>query len=337
MKVSIVVPLYNEVDNVARLVDAIASSLQAVDYEYELIAVDDGSTDGTHAALTKLVDQYSCLRVIELRRNYGQTAAMSAGIEHACGKVVVTIDGDLQNDPRDIPKLIAKIDEGYDLVHGWRKDRQDPWLSRRLPSLLANRLISAATRFPCHDLGCTLKAMRKEIAADLRLYGEMHRFIPILAHWHGTRCTETITRHHPRLHGRSKYGIFRTFAVLLDLVTVLYITRFSLKPMRLFGGLGMMAAVSGVICGLFAFVMKVGAGFDLTGNPLLYASLFGIMIGLQFTLMGMTAEMHTRTHYESQQRRPYAVSRLRGFESESASFGENSRGIPSPAANDQAA
>src|SRR6185295_9368831 len=167
--------------------------------------------------------------------------------------------------------------------------------------------------FPVHDLGCTLKAVRREIAADMRLYGEMHRFIPILASWHGAKCTEIVTRHHPRLHGKSKYGILRTFAVLLDLITVLYITRYSLKPMRLFGGLGALSAIGGMACGLVAVAMKLVAGFDLTGNPLLYASLFGVMIGLQFTLMGMTAEMNTRTHYESQERRPYAVSRLRGF------------------------
>jgi hypothetical protein len=175
-------------------------------------------------------------------------------------------------------------------------------------------LIAATTRFPVHDLGCTLKAVRREIAADLRLYGEMHRFIPILANWHGAKCTEIVTRHHPRRHGKSKYGILRTFAVLLDLITVLYLTRFSLKPMRLFGGLGVLSALGGVTLGIVTIIMKLVGGFDLTGNPLLYASLFGVMIGLQFTLMGMTAEMNTRTHYESQERRPYAVSRLRGFD-----------------------
>lgn len=320
MKLSIVVPLYNEVDNVAQLVKAISIALESVRYDYELIAVDDGSTDGTRALLAQLVETNPRLRVIELRRNYGQTAAMSAGIEHAAGEVIVTIDGDLQNDPNDIPALVAKIDEGYDLVHGWRKDRQDPWLSRRFPSLLANRVIAAVTKFPCHDLGCTLKAMRREIAADLRLYGEMHRFIPILAHWHGARCTEIVTRHHPRRCGKSKYGIMRTFAVLLDLITVVYLTRYSLKPMRLFGGLGALAAAFGIACGFAALVLKLAMGLDITGNPLLYGSLFGIMIGLQFTLMGMTAEMNTRTHYESQQRRPYAIARFRGFTDHSRQY-----------------
>jgi glycosyltransferase involved in cell wall biosynthesis len=314
MKLSIVIPIYNEVDNVRPLVDAVTAALASVSYDYEIVAVDDGSTDGTREALARIVNSNPRLRVVELRRNYGQTAAMSAGMEYATGEVIVTIDGDLQNDPADIPLLVAKIDEGYDVVHGWRKDRHDPWLSRRLPSLLANRLIAAATRFPCHDLGCTLKAMRREIAADLRLYGEMHRFIPILANWHGAKCVEVVTRHHPRRQGRSKYGIMRTFAVLLDLITVVYITRHSLKPMRLFGGLGALTAVGGLMLGFIALAMKLAAGFDLTGNPLLYASLFGVMIGLQFTLMGMTAEMNTRTHYESQNRRPYAVSRIRGFE-----------------------
>jgi glycosyltransferase involved in cell wall biosynthesis len=260
-----------------------------------------------------LVQTEPRLRVIELRRNYGQTAAMSAGIDYATGDVIVTIDGDLQNDPKDIPAMLAKIEEGYDLVHGWRKNRQDPFLSRRLPSLIANRLISTTTRFPIHDLGCTLKSMRRDIAADLRLYGEMHRFIPIFANWHGARCVEMVTTHHPRRQGKSKYGIMRTFAVLLDLMTVVYLTRYSLKPMRLFGGLGALAGLAGIACGLAAIAMKIFAGLHLNANPLLYASLFGIMVGLQFVLMGMTAEMHTRTHYESQGRRPYAIGHLRGF------------------------
>lgn len=305
--------MYNEVENVVQMVDAITTALQHVDYEYELIAVDDGSSDGTREKLARMVESNPRLRVVELRRNYGQTAAMSAGLEYAAGDVIVTIDGDLQNDPGDIPMLVAKIDEGYDLVHGWRKDRHDPFFSRRLPSMIANRLIAVSTKFPVHDLGCTLKAVRREIAADLRLYGEMHRFIPILANWHGAKCVEVVTRHHARKHGKSKYGIMRTFAVMLDLITVVYLTRFSLKPMRLFGGMGAMAAIGGVALGFIAIVMKLVAGFDLTGNPLLYASLFGVMIGLQFVLMGMTAEMNTRTHYESQSRRPYAVSRCRGF------------------------
>lgn len=313
MKLSVVIPLYNEVENVGLLMDSLATALEPAGYEYELIAVDDGSTDGTREALAQMVEANRRLRVIELRRNYGQTAAMSAGIEHASGEVIVTIDGDMQNDPADIPRLVSKIDEGYDLVHGWRKDRKDPWLSRKLPSRLANRLIAAATRFPCHDLGCTLKAMRRDIAVDLRLYGEMHRFIPPLAYWHGAKCAEIVTKHHPRTRGKSKYGIMRTFAVLLDLITVLYLTRYSLKPMRLFGGLGALSIAGGVLMGMIAIAMKLFADAHLTHTPLLYASLFGVMVGLQFILMGMTAEMNTRTHYESQERRPYAVSRLRGF------------------------
>ncbi|HVT27115.1 MAG TPA: glycosyltransferase family 2 protein [Lacipirellulaceae bacterium] len=329
MKLSVVIPLYNEVDNVGPLVASFKSALGSVPYDYELIAVDDGSTDDTREALARLVQENQNLRLVELRRNYGQTAAMSAGIEYASGEVIVTIDGDMQNDPADIPAMVAKIDEGYDLVHGWRKDRQDPWLSRRLPSLLANRLISAATGFPCHDLGCTLKALRREIAVDLRLYGEMHRFIPILAGWHGAKCTELVTRHHPRRHGKSKYGILRTFAVLLDLITVLYITRFSLKPMRLFGGLGALSMLGGMALGAAAIVLKLVTDFDLTGDPLLYASFFGVMIGLQFMLMGMTAEMSTRTHYESQQRRPYAVSRFRGFDGALTNIGRRSSAVES--------
>jgi glycosyltransferase involved in cell wall biosynthesis len=313
MKVSIVTPICNEIDNVGPLVDAVVAALAPTPHDFELICVDDGSTDGTREKLAELVKSEPRLRVVELRRNYGQTAAMSAGIEHATGDVIVTIDGDLQNDPNDIPAMLAKIDEGYDLVHGWRKDRQDPWLSRRLPSQIANKLISKTTRFPINDLGCTLKAMRRDIAADLRLYGEMHRFIPIFAHWHGAKCVEMVTTHNPRRQGKSKYGIMRTFAVLLDLMTVVYLTRYSLKPMRLFGGLGAISGLAGIAFGVAAVAMKVFDDFHLNTNPFLYMSLFGIMIGLQFVLMGMTAEMHTRTHYESQDRRPYAVAHLRGF------------------------
>ena len=259
MKVSIVTPIYNEIDNVVPLVDAVVAALAPTSHDFELICVDDGSTDGTRQKLAELVKTEPRLRVVELRRNYGQTAAMSAGIEHATGDVIVTIDGDLQNDPNDIPAMLAKIDEGYDLVHGWRKNRQDPFLSRRLPSQIANRLISKTTRFPIHDLGCTLKAMRRDIASDLRLYGEMHRFIPIFAHWHGAKCVEMVTTHHPRRQGKSKYGIMRTFAVLLDLMTVVYLTRYSLKPMRLFGGLGALAGLTGIACGIAALAMKVPA------------------------------------------------------------------------------
>lgn len=313
MRVSVVVPVFNEIDNVEPLRDAACKALTATGRAFEVIFVDDGSTDGTREKLRRLTAEDERLRLVELRRNYGQTAAMSAGIDHATGDVVVTIDGDLQNDPADIGAMLDKIDQGYSLVHGWRKNRQDAWLSRKLPSKLANRLIAWATGFPCHDLGCTLKAMRREIAADLRLYGEMHRFIPILANFHGAKCLEMPTRHHPRLAGKSKYGILRTFAVLLDLVTVVYLTRFSLKPMRLFGGIGALSMVGAGLCAAAAVAMKLAQGFDLTGNPLLYAALFGAMAGLQFLSMGMLAEMGTRTHYESQGRRPYAVDRLAGF------------------------
>lgn len=314
MHVSVVVPIYNEIENVVPLCDAVCKAMDAAKRPYEVVLVDDGSTDGSREKLRDLARADRRLKVVELRRNYGQTAAMSAGIDHASGDVIVTMDGDLQNDPADIAMMLDKIDQGYSLVHGWRKNRQDAWLSRKLPSKLANKLIAWATNFQCHDLGCTLKAMRREIAADLRLYGEMHRFIPIMANFYGARCTEVVTTHHPRRAGVSKYGISRTFAVLLDLVTIVYLTRFALKPMRLFGTIGAGAMLTGGVFGLAAVGMRLFADFDLTGNPLLYAALFSQMAALQFLSMGMLAEMSSRTYYESQGRRPYAVDRVTGFD-----------------------
>ncbi|TWT88992.1 Undecaprenyl-phosphate 4-deoxy-4-formamido-L-arabinose transferase [Pseudobythopirellula maris] len=318
MHVSVVVPIYNERDNVEPLCDALRNSLGPSAHDYELILVDDGSTDGTRERLRGLAAEREEVRLVELRRNYGQTAAMSAGLEFACRPglpegAVVTIDGDLQNDPADIPLVVDKLAEGYGMVHGWRRNRQDKWLSRKLPSLLANRLISWSTGFKCRDLGCTLKAIRRDIAADLRLYGEMHRFIPIMVHWHGARCTEIPTHHHPRLHGESKYGIGRTFGVLMDLVTIVYLTRFSQNPMRLFGGLGAVATLLGGAMGVVSLAMKLFGGADLTGNPLLYAGCFAGLAGLQLLLMGMIAEMASRTLYESQGSRPYAIESTAGF------------------------
>jgi glycosyltransferase involved in cell wall biosynthesis len=309
MDISIVVPVYNEVDSIGPLYTSLRSTLDAVKGEYEIVFVDDGSRDGSTEKLEQLAANDDRVKVVQLRRNFGQTAAMAAGLEHAQGDAVVTMDADLQNDPADIPQMLRKLDAGYDLVHGWRRERQDTFLNRRLPSLVANWLIARVTGFPVRDLGCTLKVMRREIARELTLYGEMHRFIPILAHWQGARCVEVETRHHPRRYGTTKYGISRTFRVVLDLITVKYLIRYSTSPMRLFGGIGLGCAAVGLVCGLAALAMKLG-GFDVTGNPLLYVALFSEMLGLQFFSLGMLGEVCARIYYESQGRKPYTVRRL---------------------------
>src|SRR3954470_11815625 len=239
MSVSLVIPMYNERDNVQPLYEQLAVVCARLPEPVEILFVDDGSRDGTAARLDELAAKDERVKIVRFRRNYGQTAAMQAGLGHASHSIVVTLDGDLQNEPDDIPMMIAKLGEGYDLVHGWRKERQDAFLNRKLPSKIANWLISRVTRFPIHDLGCTLKAIRRDIARELELYGEMHRFIPILAHQRGARCVEVETRHHPRRFGRTKYGISRTFRVVLDLITVKYMLDYFASPMKLFGQIGL--------------------------------------------------------------------------------------------------
>ncbi len=309
MDLSIVVPIYNEVDSLSLLYRSVCEALASLGRSFELILVNDGSTDGSGDLLDHLAIRDQRVRVVHLRRNFGQTAAMSAGIDHARGQVIAMMDADLQNDPNDIPKMLAKLEEGYDLVHGWRRHRQDAFLNRKLPSYVANRIIAWVTGFPVRDLGCTLKVMRREIADDIRLYGEMHRFIPILAHWQGARCVEIETKHHPRRFGQTKYGISRTFRVILDLLTVKFLIQYSTSPMRLFGSLGLGCTMAGCVAALAVFLMKLISGFDMTGNPLLYLSLFGFMTGVQFFSLGMLGEMSARTYYESQGRKPYAVRR----------------------------
>ncbi|MFQ5732880.1 MAG: glycosyltransferase family 2 protein [Planctomycetaceae bacterium] len=313
MSVSVVVPIYNEIENVRRLYAALTSVLEPLNRPYEIILVDDGSTDGTLDVLRDLAANDSHLRMIEFRHNFGQTAAMYAGIQAAACDIVVTMDGDLQNDPADIPMMVAKLESGYDLVHGWRKERKDPFLSRRLPSKIANGLISKVTGFPVHDLGCSLKAIRRDVAQELRLYGEMHRFIPILAHWRGAKCVEVVTRHHPREYGQSKYGIGRTLRVLFDLITVKYLTRYSISPMRLFGMVGLLCGCVGAASAAATVGMKVFQQVDMTGNPLLLLAAVSIMLMLQFLGMGMLGELCVRIFYEFEQNVPYAVRHRLNF------------------------
>jgi glycosyltransferase involved in cell wall biosynthesis len=312
MSLSIVVPMYNEVENLDRLVETLRRELDPQGQPYEIIVVDDGSTDGSAERLDELAAEHDCLKAVHLRRNYGQTAAMDAGIHLATGEVIVTLDADLQNDPADIPTMIAKLEEGYDLVHGWRKDRHDALVSRRIPSRVANWLISRVTGFPVHDLGCTLKAMRRETAHELHLYGEMHRFIPILAYWNGARCAEMVTRHHPRTAGTSKYGISRTIRVLFDLVTVKYMIQYLSSPMKLFGMLGLAAGFVGMTSATITFAMWLD-GFHLSRNPLLLLSIFAGFVSLQFFVLGLLGELGVRTYYESQAKRPYGIRRTVNF------------------------
>lgn len=307
MKISVVIPLHNEQDNLRLLYEQLCEALPKLGRPFEILLVDDGSTDATPRLLRELAGQDQRVKVVLFRRNYGQTAAMQAGLDMASGDVIITMDGDLQNDPADIGMMLDKIEEGYDLVHGWRKDRQDAWLNRRLPSQMANWLISRVSRFPIHDLGCTLKAIRREIAQDLELYGEMHRFIPILAHWRGARCVEVVTRHHPRRFGQTKYGISRTLRVLLDLVTVKFMLDYFASPMKLFGMFGLGSAAAGLAAGLATLLMKLTVNFDMTGNPLLLVSAFCGLVSLQFFSLGLLGEVSARIYFSRGERQHYTV------------------------------
>ncbi|QDT66016.1 glycosyltransferase family 2 protein [Calycomorphotria hydatis] len=325
MDVSIVIPLYNEVENIADLYAAVTAVTTKLDREWELILVNDGSTDGTTQKLKEIAQRDSCVKVINFRGNFGQTAAMEAGLKAACGDAVVTLDGDLQNDPTDIPKLLEKLDEGYDLVHGWRKDRQDALVLRKVPSWLANRLISWVTNVPVHDLGCTLKAMRREVAHELCLIGEMHRFIPILAAQRGAKCAEVVTKHHPRTKGTSKYGISRVPRVLLDLLTVHYLTRYLVSPMKFFGMVGFACAGLAALSGFATIAMKVTAGIDMTGNPFLLLTVLSVMTGVQFLAIGLLGELLTRIYFESRGLPPYAIREQLNFQEPEAIEGPHLR------------
>jgi glycosyltransferase involved in cell wall biosynthesis len=287
-----------------------------MDETYEILLIDDGSTDGSWEQMRGLAAADRHLRIARFRRNYGQTAALLAGMQLAEGDVIVTMDGDLQNDPDDLPMLVEKLSEGYDLVHGWRKHRQDAFLNRRLPSMIANWIISRTTGFPIHDLGCTLKAIRRDIAQELELYGEMHRFIPILAHQRGARCVEVVTRHHPRRYGKSKYGISRTLRVILDLITVKYALDYFASPMKLFGSLGFLCALIGVGSGFTTVAMKLVGQTDMTGNPLLLLTIFSLTASLQFFSLGLLGEVCARIYYGMQTKQNYAIRELVNFDHE---------------------
>jgi glycosyltransferase involved in cell wall biosynthesis len=304
---SIVVPIYNEEENIPHLHGRVSEAMAGSGIDYELILVDDGSSDGSFPLLREIAEGDPRVKVIRFRRNFGQTAAMAAGFDAARGEVIVPMDGDLQNDPADIPMLLAKIDEGYDVVSGWRKDRQDTFINRRLPSILANGLISRMTGVHLHDYGCTLKAYRREVLDGVNLYGEMHRFVPALASQVGARVTELPVRHHPRLHGTSKYGISRTTRVVLDLMTVKFLLSYSTKPIQLFGKWGIYTILAGFATGSLTLWMKFFEGMSMNRNPLLIVTAFLLFGGVQFIALGLLGEVNARTYHESQRKPIYVV------------------------------
>ena len=314
--VSVVVPIFNELKNTPLMYEELTAVMQDCDREYELIFVDDGSIDGTRDCLKELAAKDHRVKLVLFRRNYGQSAAMLAGLQHANFEYVVTIDGDLQNDPKDIPMMLNQLDDGYDLVHGWRKDRQDKLLSRKIPSKIANWLISRTTNFPIHDLGCTLKAIRREIASQIELYGEMHRFIPILAHKLGAKSIEVVTNHRPRQFGETKYGIGRTTRVVLDLMTVKFMLNYLSSPMKLFGKLGMWVTGVGFASVYATVALRLFAGIDMTGNPLLLLGVLSVILGVQFFSLGLIGEMCVRIYYANEKNSPYQIRETVNFVAE---------------------
>jgi glycosyltransferase involved in cell wall biosynthesis len=309
--VSVVIPIHNESPNLPELYREFTATLEAWGGAYEILIVDDGSSDDSFDRIAALQAGDARLRVIRFRRNFGQTAAFAAGFAHARGRLIVTADGDLQNDPADIPALVARIDEGYDIVCGWRQDRKDPWLTRRVPSMLANWLISAATGVHLHDYGCSLKVFRAEVVKPLRLYGEMHRFLPAIASEMGVRIAEVVVNHRPRRHGRSKYGLGRTVRVILDLVTVKFLLSYSTRPLQIFGLVGLAMAVPGLaISGWLAYLRLFG-NESIANRPLLLFGVLLVFTGVQLVTLGLLAEIQARTYHESQNKPTYAIRDIR--------------------------
>ncbi len=305
--ISVVIPLRNEAPNLLQLHRELTETLEASGRPYELVFVDDGSTDETFRMLADIHASDPHVVVVQFRRNFGQTAAFAAGFAHARGLVIVTSDGDLQNDPRDIPLLVDKLQEGYDIVCGWRRSRKDPWLTRRIPSMLANRLISWTTGVRLHDYGCSLKALRSEVVKPLRLYGEMHRFIPAIASEQGVTIAEVEVNHRPRRFGRSKYGLSRTVRVILDLVTVKFLLSYATRPLQMFGPTGLLIGLTGVaITGYLGYV-RLFTGQAIGDRPLLLLGILMVFAGLQLVTLGLLAELQARTYHESQGKPIYVV------------------------------
>ena len=308
MKVSIIVPVYNEEESLGLLYDAVEKSAKIMDYPWELILVDDGSQDGSLEKIRSIVKEHpDTVRAVILRRNFGQTAAIAAGIDHSSGEIIVLLDADLQNDPADIPLMVDKLSEGYDLVSGWRYNRQDKFLTRTLPSHIANSIISAVTGVKLHDYGCTLKAYRREVLTGFRLYGEMHRFIPVYANSVGAKIVEVKVHHHARKFGKAKYGLERTFKVILDLFTVKFLTSYSSKPIYLFGGTGLGLITFSIFTILYLGGRRIIAKISPFSSPLFTIAVMIAIMGFQSILMGLIAELLARTYHESQNKAVYTV------------------------------
>ena len=312
--ISVVVPVYNEVASLPILLDRLQEALGALGTPYEIIAVNDGSSDGSMDVLRQKAAVIAELKVVDFRRNYGQTAAMMAGIDYAAGSIIVPIDADLQNDPADIPALLAKLDEGHDVVSGWRTERKDARFRRTLISQIANRVISWISGVRLHDYGCTLKAYRADVMQGVRLYGEMHRFIPIYASWMGARVTEIPVHHNARQFGQSKYGLNRIVKVILDLIVVRFLDKYFVKPIYIFGGFGIFSLAVSVLAFLFMLYLRLFEGIAMISTPLPLLTVMAFLVGNISILMGLIAEMLVRTYFESQGRTAYTVRELIKFD-----------------------
>jgi glycosyltransferase involved in cell wall biosynthesis len=310
-ELSVIVPIYNEAPNLPQLHRELTDTLSAWGRSYELVIVDDGSTDQSFEILAGIQAGDARVRLIRFRRNFGQTAAFAAGFAHARGAYIVTSDGDLQNDPRDIPGMVAKLEEGYDIVVGWRKRRKDPFLNRRLPSMVANRLISVATGVHLHDYGCSLKVFRAEVVKPMRLYGEMHRVLPAIASEFGVRIAEVAVNHRARRHGRSKYGISRTVRVVLDLLTVKFLISYSTRPLQIFGLVGLVMGGAGLAITTYLSYLRLFGNQSIGNRPLLLLGVLFIFTGIQLITLGLLAEMQARTYHESQDKPIYVVREIR--------------------------
>lgn len=311
---SLVIPVFNEERNLPALYQEITDSLKRLDKSYEIIFVDDGSRDASFEILKTFQKEDARIKIIRLRKNFGQTPALSAGFDHAGGEIVITLDADLQNDPNDFPLFIQRIEEGYDIVSGWRKKRKDRFFSRRLPSIIANWLISSITRVKLHDYGCTLKAFRKEVIKNIKLYGELHRFIPAIASQLGVDITEVEVNHRPRRFGKSNYSIFRSPRVILDLMTVKFLLSYSTRPLQIFGIIGSLSALAGAIIGLILSYQRLILKQSIAGRPLLLLAILLVVIGIQFITLGLLAEIMVRAYHESSDRRTYFIQEIIGFD-----------------------
>ena len=308
--ISIVIPIYNERESIEKLYDNLNKALSEMDLKYEVLLIDDGSIDGTFDELLKVHNKNKLFKIIRFRKNFGQTSAISAGFNYAEGEIVVTLDADLQNDPKDIPVLLDKLNEGYDIVSGWRKNRKDKAVTRRFPSIVANRLISRLTGVRLHDYGCTLKAYRKEVIKNISLYGEMHRYIPAIASWMGVKVTEVPVTHHSRKYGRSKYGISRTTKVIFDIITVKFLLSYSQSPIQIFGLLGLFPGMIGFIMTIYLVIMRIFFHQSLSDRPLFILSIFMIFIGIQLITIGLLAEVLVRVYHKVQNKETYVIKEI---------------------------